>query len=221
MRWIEKYRPVTFSQCIGNKEVFQQIEGLTLTPDIPHFLLYGPSGTGKTTAARIITSIISDEGNLTEINASSDRGIDIMRSVVMSAIRNRTFDGKPRIILLDESDGLTKEAQELLRKPLESASNTVFIFCLNEIGRINMAILSRCAVFKFNPISRSEMLGRLREICTAEHIDIDDKTLEKVTEISQGDLRTAINELQKVTAESDREEEITKVLNQYLEKAKT
>jgi len=217
MRWIEKYRPRNFSDCVGNKEIYAQLEGIILKGDIPHFLFYGPAGTGKTTAALIIAQEIlkGDTTNLIEINASSDRGIDILRTTIKNAIRNMTFNGLPRIVFLDESDGITKEAQEMMRRPLEESRSVIFILALNEIGKMNMAILSRCATFHFKPVETKEIVKRLAYVAKNEGIEFPEEIFYRIAEKSGGDLRTAINELQKIAGSQYRDQEIERMIQEY------
>ena len=227
MRWNEKYRPRNFSECVGSEKILRQIEGLatrrisqSLTGDLPHFLLHGMPGTGKTTTAYLIAQEITggDLSSVTEINASSDRGIDVMKATILKAIRNMTLNGRPRVVIMDEADGLTKEAQNVLRRPLETTANTVFIFCLNEVKAIQDTLLSRCAVFHFQPVDLKSMTDRLRWILKEEGITMAEREIVDIATSAHGDLRTAINELQKVAATGERQQEIDALVSEAMAK---
>jgi len=221
-RWIEKYRPGSFPDCVGNREIFLQLEGLVKAGETPHLLFYGPPGTGKTTSARIIARAILGEDltNVTEINASSERGIDILRDTISKATRHLTLDGRPRIVILEEADGITREAQEMMRRPLESEGRVIFILCLNELGRMNMAILSRCATFHFKPVPAAEIERYLSLICEREAITLPAGTVHRIAGECGGDLRTAINNLQTAAAGNQQESEVDEVLKGYAEGVK-
>jgi replication factor C small subunit len=218
MNWTEKYRPADFDQVAGNRDFMEEIESFILSDNIPHLLFAGEPGTGKTTLAQIIAGKVCGESpdNFIEINASDDRGIDIIRKTVLNAIRNLSVNGGQRVIFLDEADGLTKDAQQILRRPMEKAGKTLFIIACNDIKQIAPAIQSRCAVFQFQPITKQDVIERLRQICKAEGINLNDAALYGVAERAGGDVRAAVNELQKQAAKASRSDQVEALVNQYL-----
>jgi len=219
LKWIEKYRPESFSDIAGHGEILQQIEGFILSGDIPHFLFWGEPGTGKTTVAGIIAQkLLGDNlnGNFIDLNASDCRGIEDMRKTVLSAIRHMPFFAKIKIIFLDEADGLTSDAQDILRRPMETSRTTLFVLCCNDIGRISKAIRSRCAVYEFTAPPVDDIVERLRNICIAESQDIPGTVLMEIALQAEGDIRTAVNELQKVAACGGQTTEIDRIMQRYV-----
>lgn len=217
MRWIEKHRPDSFSDLAGHDEILQQIEGFILSGDIPHLLFWGELGTGKTTVANIIAQNLLGEylnDNFIELNASDNRGIDDMRDIVLSSLRHKSFYTQIKIILLDEADGLTPDAQDLLRRPMEKAQNALFIVCCNDVRKISKAIQSRCAVYEFTAPSIDATVKRLAQICDIEHQDIPVSVLTEIAIKSEGDIRCAVNELQKVAA-CGPDTEINRIMQKY------
>jgi len=137
--------------------------------------------------------------NFVEINASDERSLDMIRRKVIEASRYMPLDPtKPRIIFLDESDGLGRDTQEALRKPLEQASKTIIFLAANKIERFAESILSRLTTFEFTPLTPRTIQTRLNKICKAENITIHENVIQAISEESKGDIRHAINELQKV-----------------------
>lgn len=213
--WIEKYRPTTLDKIIGHENIRRALSSMILNNDIPHLLFHGMQGTGKTSAAYALAhDLLGDDadGNLVELNASGDRGIDIMKQIAQYT-RLTTFNNSTRIILLDEADGMTKDAQQMLRKPLEQCNATRFILVCNNKDAIIEPLQSRCFVFEFTPISVEDIVYTLSEICDKEAVTISNDTLMDIAKTSKGDLRYAINELQK--AHYTGSSEITEILKKY------
>jgi len=224
MNWSEKYRPETFTEISGHREALTQIEGFILSGDIPHLLFYGEPGTCKTTIAGIIANkLLGDNhnGNFIELNASDERKIEDMRKIVIRAIKHMPLFAKMKIILFDEADGLTKEAQDILKRPMEKTKNTLFIFTCNNPDAIIKPIKSRCAVFEFNPLSDTEIVEGLKRIAGKENLSIDDSTLQGIARKVKGDMRSAVNELQKVAASNNRNSEIDRIVQQYMKQPAT
>ncbi len=219
MNWNEKYRPTDFTDLIGIDQTIEQIEGFILTDNIPHLLFYGEPGTGKTTLARIIAEKVTGDypENIIEVNASDDRGIDQIRKIALNSIRHVPIGGTMRVVILDESDGLTRDAQEIMRRPMEKSGKTLFIIICNDIKRIIRPILSRCAVFSFELLSDRDITNRLKTIAEREGIAVNHDLLHKITIKAGGDMRSAINELQKVTAVQKREDHIQDLAEKYLQ----
>jgi len=219
LKWIEKHRPTHFKDIAGHSEILQQIEGFILSGDIPHFLFWGEPGTGKTTVAEIIAHKLLGaglNGNLTELNASDNRGIEDMRKIVLNAVKHMPFFSDIKIIFLDEADGLTSDAQDLLRRPMEKTRSTLFILCCNDITKISKAICSRCAMYEFKAPPVDDIIRRLKQVCAAEDLDIPETVLREISIKSEGDIRSAVNELQKVAASGSQTTEIDQIMQRYI-----
>ncbi len=202
--WVEKYRPRTLDEVVGQDEVIKRLKGYVERKNIPHLLFSGPPGTGKTaTSIALARDLFGDvwRDNFIEMNASDERGIDVVRHKIKEFARTAPISSPFKIIFLDEADALTPDAQAALRRTMEMYSRTCrFILSCNYVSRIIEPIQSRCAVFKFKPISKDAMKRRLIEICEKEGLEIDDEALEALIYISGGDFRKAINALQGASA---------------------
>lgn len=212
--WIEKYRPTRLSDVVGQEANIRKIESFVRHKQLPHLIFAGPAGTGKTTTAICIAMELFGEDwkeNFLELNASNERGIDVIRENVKDFAR--IMPSNPlgyKIIFLDEADQLTPEAQAALRRTMEIYSSTTrFIFSCNYSSQIILPIQSRTVVMRFKPIKAEEMMGRIRKIAEAEGFEIDGAALEAVVEISEGDMRKALNILQ--TIKSSGEVSATKI----------
>ncbi len=200
--WVEKYRPRRIDDIINQDHVKQRIKEFIKMGDIPHLLFYGPPGVGKTTMALAIAyELYGDkwQENVLELNASDERGIAVIREKVKEFARSLPTAGKVqfRLIILDEADNMTSDAQQALRRIMEIHYHTArFILIANYLSGIIEPIQSRCAVFRFSPLPRDAVIQRLKYIAECEEIEITDDGLEAIWEISQGDMRKAINILQ-------------------------
>jgi replication factor C small subunit len=205
LMWTEKYRPQKLEEIVDQKEIIKGITNLVRNADLPHMLFSGPAGVGKTTAALCITKeILGDEWrkNTLELNASDERGIKMVRERVkefaasVKLATDRDF-GKPKIIILDEADEMTSEAQTALRRIIEdSARTTRFIIICNYLSQIIEPIQSRCVVFRFTRLPKDEVIRHLKEICGEEKAKYDEKALDEIYESTGGDLRHSINVVQ-------------------------
>ena len=205
--WIEKYRPQTLDDIHGQEAIVERLQSYIAQDDVPHLLFSGPAGIGKTTAATAIAREIYGEdnwrGNFLELNASDQRGIDVVRDRIKGFARS-SFGGDFRIVFLDEADSLTDDAQSALRRTMEQFSdNTRFILSCNYSSKIIDPIQSRCAVFRFSPLSDEAVSGMVREIAAAEEIEVTDAGVDALVYAADGDMRRAINSLQAAATTGD------------------
>jgi len=201
--WVEKYRPKKLSELVNQKEIVGSITALLKNPgEMPHLMFTGSAGVGKTTAALCISYQILGQywkDFVLELNASDERGINMVRERVKKFSRYAGLDTKIpfKIIILDEADEMTADAQTALRRIIEDTAKFCrFILIANNISKIISPIQSRCAVFKFTSIPESEVVSYLKELAKKEKIKVDEKGLKLIYDYSEGDLRHAINILQ-------------------------
>ena len=212
--WVEKYRPMTLDDVVNQTEIIGSLKALLENPsEMPHLLFSGSAGVGKTTTALCITRHILGEhykDHTLELNASDERGIGMVREKVKKFSKFAGIAKVPfKIIILDEADEMTSDAQTALRRIIEDASRICrFIMIANNISKIIDPIQSRCATFKFTAVSKEDVVARLGQIIKKEGAKANAAGLEAVYEYSEGDLRHAINLMQtaasqgEVTAES-------------------
>jgi replication factor C small subunit len=195
--WVEKYRPQTFKDIILNDDTSKFFANIS--EETPHLLLWGNAGTGKTTLAKIIVNDLLKCQYL-YINASDENGVDTIRNKVTSFSQTKSFDGKKKVIILDEADGLTNEGQRILRNVMEKyAENARFILTANYFSRIIEPICSRCLIFNLKP-DFEKSYDRCLMILEKENVQLeetDKKSLKIFLEKRYPDLRRTINDLQK------------------------
>ena len=199
--WSEKYRPVTLAEMRNQVDVIGRLKRFAETKTMPHCLFAGPPGSGKTTAALCLAHDLFGERFMDafmELNASDARGIDVIRTIVKEFARIATISEVPfKILVLDEADNMTADAQHALRRTMERYTDTCrFILSCNYSGKIIEPIQSRCAIFRFAPLSEDDVAGYLKTVAEKEHVRLVDSGLRTLTEASEGDLRKAINTLQ-------------------------
>lgn len=199
--WTERFRPSKFKEVVGQEDIVKRIESLTNSLNIPHLLFAGPAGTGKSTLALIIVKELFGDiwkENYLELNASDERGINIVREKVKNFARTKSLGDVPfKIIFLDEADALTPEAQQALRRTMENYSATCrFILSCNYSSKIIDPIQSRCALFRFKLLEKKDIEKVLNLIASEEDITITPEAMEAMYEGSEGDCRRAINLLQ-------------------------
>ncbi len=203
--WAEKYRPKSLDEIVNQEEIVKRLKKFVEEKNMPHLLFVGPPGTGKTTAAHALAHDLYGENYLQymlELNASDERGIDTIRTKVKEFARSRTPPGVPfKIVLLDEADNMTADAQQALRRLMEMyTASTRFILIANFPSKIIEPIQSRCALFRFTPLKKEDVIARLKWICEQEKCKYTEEGLETIYEISEGDMRRAINVLQAAAA---------------------
>jgi len=207
--WIEKYRPSTFAEIRGQKNIVERIEAMTTQKSMPHLMFAGPSGVGKSTIALVIARTLFGEKwreNFLELNASDDRGIDIVRNTIKNFARLKSISNVPfKIIFLDECDSLTKDAQQALRRTMENfTKSTRFILSCNFSSKLIEPIKSRCAVFRFTALEENDVKEIVEHIAKNEKLKISDGTIKALFDISDGDCRKVENALQSCASISNK-----------------
>lgn len=196
---VEKYRPSTLDEVLGNELVIEALKRLQEHDNLPHILLYGPPGTGKTTSIRAIAKFLYKQTimcNVLELNASDDRGINVVREQIKCFAVSRSFQNKKKLVVLDEADSMSRDAQNALRRVIEDYSGNVrFCFIANYAHKIIPAIQSRCSKFRFSPVSSGAIKKRVKQISEMESIPIDDKCIDILVQESEGDMRRLVNTL--------------------------
>jgi replication factor C small subunit len=196
--WAEKYRPEKLSEVINQRHAIERIKAFVKQKNIPHMLFAGPAGVGKTTTALVIARELYGKqwrGNTLELNASNERGIDVIRNKVKNFARTKTMsDVGYRLIILDEADALTTEAQQALRRTMETYANVSrFILICNWSSKIIEPIQSRCTVFRFRTLSEKDQLVFLDRIVKSEKVNIDKNAKDAIIYLAEGDLRKVAN----------------------------
>jgi len=236
--WVEKYRPHHLNEIVGQREIVERLKNFVNDNSMPHLIFAGPAGTGKTTSALALTRDILKgkmKSNQTylELNASDARGIDVIRTMVKDFAKSVVPEDIPfKILILDEADNMTAPAQQALRRTMENYTKTCrMILICNYSNKIILPIQSRCATFRFKPVSNEEIKNRILYIINQESIKIEESGLNALIYVANGDLRRAVNYLQAASTVSTsitddiiykitgkiHPEEIKKLINSALE----
>lgn len=202
--WVEKYRPQSLADVAAHRDIVDTIDRLTSENRLPHLLLYGPPGTGKTSTILAVARKLYGaqfRSMILELNASDDRGIDVVRQQIQDFASTQSFSfgakASVKLVLLDEADAMTKDAQFALRRVIEKyTKSTRFALICNHVNKIIPALQSRCTRFRFAPLDDVHVTERLKHVIEAEGLDVPDNGLAALVRLSNGDMRKALNILQ-------------------------
>jgi len=214
--WIEKYRPKTFDDIVSHNITIKTLKKLITTKNLPHILFYGPPGTGKTSTIMVCAKELYGEYYdfmVMELNASDDRGIEVVRNKIKQfVISQNVFFGKNtqerknifKLVILDETDAMTDDAQAILRKVIEKyTNNTRFCLICNYIKNINPALQSRCTKFRFAPLNYNNIKPYMLNIIKQEDINVTECGINTIIKRANGDMRKILNNLQSISIAYD------------------
>ncbi|XP_043670890.1 replication factor C subunit 5 isoform X1 [Vespula pensylvanica] len=200
--WVEKYRPKKLEELISHEEILKTIKKFIDENQLPHLLLYGPPGTGKTSTilacAKKLYKPAQFNSMVLEMNASDDRGIGIVRGQILNFASTGTmYRSGFKLIILDEADAMTNDAQNALRRIIEKYTENVrFCIICNYLGKIIPALQSRCTKFRFGPLQSEQILPRLNEVIEQENLKVTDDGKQALMTLCGGDMRKVLNILQ-------------------------
>ncbi|XP_021759710.1 replication factor C subunit 3-like isoform X2 [Chenopodium quinoa] len=202
--WVEKYRPQSLADVAAHRDIIDTIDRLTSENKLPHLLLYGPPGTGKTsTILAVARKLYGNQFHnmILELNASDERGIDVVRQQIQDFASTQSFSfgskAHVKLVLLDEADAMTKDAQFALRRVIEKyTKSTRFALICNNVNKVISALQSRCTRFRFAPLDSIHVSERLKHVIEAEGLDVTESGLAALVRLSTGDMRKALNILQ-------------------------
>ncbi len=199
--WVEKYRPKKLDEIVGQDEIVKRLKAYVKAKNMPSMLFAGRAGIGKTASALALAHELYGDDisrNFLELNASDERGIDVIRGKIKDFAATLPYGGVPfKIIFLDEADALTRDAQQALRRTMEKYAKTCrFILSCNYSSKIIEPIQSRCALFRFKPLSDEDIIKRLEYIAKKEGLHVTKDGYKAIVYVAEGDMRKAINTLQ-------------------------
>ena len=202
--WTERYRPRRLKQVFGQEAIIKRLEAFVADKrNMPHFLFAGPAGVGKTSTAIALGHEVFGKDfsqNFKELNASDSRGIDVVRTDIKNYASISPINSTFRILVLDEADNMTADAQQALRRTMEKYRHVKFVLICNYSSKIIEPIQSRCVIFRFKPIDKDQIEKRIIEITAKENIKVDEDAIKTLVEISNGDMRKLLNLLQAASA---------------------
>lgn len=200
--WVEKYRPSTLDDLVSHEDIIKTVSKFIQEDQVPHLLFYGPPGTGKTSTilacARLLYSAAQMSSTVLELNASDDRGIGIVRGPILTFASTRTiFKSGFKLIILDEADAMTMDAQNALRRIIEKYTENIrFCIICNYLSKIIPALQSRCTRFRFGPLSPEQILPRLNYVIDEEKVTVTEDGKKALLTLANGDMRKVLNVLQ-------------------------
>jgi len=218
--WIEKYRPDNFTEIISHNDILNALNKLIINKSLPHLIFYGPPGTGKTTTILACAKKMygkNYKNMILELNGSDDRGINIVREQIKDFSVSKQFIGSfnndlqnvVKLVILDEADSMTYDAQFALRRVIENYTyNTRFCLICNYETKIISALKSRCMIFRFSPIPKNIHFKKLKNIAQTENVNIIDGALDILIKLSEGDMRKSINLLQSINTANFQSDDI-------------
>lgn len=207
--WVEKYRPRTLDDIVGNEDTIARLKQIAIHGNMPNMIISGLPGIGKTTSIHCLArellgpDLVNQGSAVLELNASDDRGIDVVRNQIKQFAQKKIHlpPGRHKIIILDEADSMTAGAQQALRRTMELYSNsTRFAFACNQSNKIIEPLQSRCAILRYNKLNDEQVLKRLMQIIDSENVKYTNDGLEALIFTAEGDMRQAINNLQSTVA---------------------
>lgn len=204
--WVEKYRPVYLDDIVGNTETIERLKIIAKDGNMPHVIISGMPGIGKTTSVLCLArQLLGDayKEAVLELNASDERGIDVVRNRIKSFAQKKVTlpQGRQKLIILDEADSMTSGAQQALRRTMEIYSSTTrFAFACNQSNKIIEPLQSRCAILRYARLTDAQVVKRLLQIIEAEKVDYSEDGLAALVFSAEGDMRQAINNLQSTFA---------------------